>query len=83
MRAVNAGIRSSMSIISTTRSILVRGISLRRTRMMMPNSPYPPIASRKRLAFSVRLHVLNSPSPSISVNDSTSAMIERSASPRP
>jgi hypothetical protein len=39
MRCANAGINSSTSIISTTRSSLLRGISRSRTRVMTPNRP--------------------------------------------
>src|SRR5207248_9973888 len=57
--------RRQLVRFAVTRNPTAEWLALRRTRVMMPNSPYPPIASRKRLAFSVRLHLLNSPSPSV------------------
>src|SRR2546425_9059325 len=60
MRRANAGMRSSISRICTSRCTFTLGASRSRTEVTTPNSPYPPIASRNSSAFSSRLQRVRS-----------------------
>src|SRR6266581_4707575 len=83
MRRANAGMRSSISRICTSRCTFTLGASRSRTEVTTPNSPYPPIASRNSSAFSSRLQVRGIPSASTSTNDSTSPTKGLNSRPRP
>src|SRR5256885_5660761 len=83
MRRANAGMRSSISRICTSRCTFTLGASRSRTEVTTPNSPYPPIASRNSSAFSSRLHVRGIPSALTSTNDSTSPTKGLNSRPRP
>jgi hypothetical protein len=72
-----------MSMTSTVRCTLWRGVRHSRTLTIAPNSPYPPMAARNTSEFSALLHLRTTPSGPTIVKATTSPMKGGSLSPRP